>query len=55
MLKVFKILNVFDNNDREHFFVYLRSILMGHNKKLFKPRYRLLIRKFTFSNCVKDA
>ena len=33
MLEVFKILNGFDNIDREHFLVYLRSTLWKHNKK----------------------
>ena len=46
----FKILNCIDN--WEHFFVYSRSILRGHNMKWFKPRCRLDIRKFTFSNRV---
>ena len=55
MLEVFKILNGFDNNDREHFLVYSRSTLKGHNMKFFKPRCRLATRKFTFSNRVTDA
>ena len=48
LLKVFKILNGFDNIDRKHFHVYLRSTLREH-------RCKLDIRKFTFSNCVIDS
>ena len=38
IFEIFRIVNDFDNIDQEHFFVYSRSTLMGHNKKLFKPR-----------------
>ena len=55
MLDVFKILNGIDNVDREHFFVYLRSTLRGHNTKLSKPRSRVDIRKFTYCHRVTDA
>ena len=41
MLEVFKILNGYDNIGREHSFVYSKSNLRGHIKKLFKPRCRL--------------
>ena len=52
MLEVFKILNGIDKIDREHFFVYSRSTLRGHNQKLFKPRGRLDIKKNSFFNLV---
>ena len=54
MLAVFRIINGFDYIDREHFFVYSRPTLRGHNKQLFKPRCTLHIKKFTFSNHVID-
>ena len=33
MLEVYKILNGIDNVEREHFFIYSRSTLRGHNIK----------------------
>ena len=47
-----KILNGMDNLDREHFFVYSRWTLRGHNVKLFKPRCRLDLMKFTLHGTV---
>ena len=51
----FKLLNGFHNIDREHFFVYSISTLRWNDEKLFKPRRRLDIGKFTFSNRVTGA
>ena len=55
MLERFEFLNGIDNVNREHFFVHSRSTVRGHNMKLFKPRCRLDVRKFTFYKRVIDA
>ena len=50
MLQVFKIVMQLERIDFSDFFQYGTSFTRGHNKKLFKPRPRLDIRKNTFSS-----
>jgi len=54
LVKTLKILNGFYNINKGLFFDLDDGGCRGHEKKLFKRRFRLDIRKFVFSNRVDD-
>ena len=52
MVQVYKILCKLERIEREWFFAFSNSRTRGHNKKFYKPRARLNIRKNSFSHRV---
>jgi len=54
LVETFKILNVYYNINKGLFFDLDDARRCGHEKKLFKRRFRLNTRKFVFSNRVVD-
>jgi len=55
VIETYKIMTGVCNVPREIFFVCDNSGLRGHEHKLFKKRFRLDIRKFSFGNSLIDA
>ena len=55
MLETYKIITGKENLNKDIFFkLDSSSVTRGHNLKLFKPRDKLNIRKFSFSHRVVD-
>jgi len=52
IIEVFKIFKGFENVSYNTYFTLSQSGLRGHSFKLYKPNFRLDIRKFSFSVCV---
>ena len=55
LVETFKIMNGFYNINRDLFFELDEGGRRGHEKKLFKKRFRLDSKKFAFSNRVVDS
>ena len=54
LIDTFKIMNSIYDVHRELFFHLDKGGRRGHEKKLFKKRFRLDVRKYIFSNRVVD-
>jgi len=52
VIEVFKFFKGFENVSYNTYFTLSQSGLRGHSYKLFKPNFRLGVRKFSFSVCV---
>ena len=55
LIEVFKLLKGIDNVDYSNMFTFNSNALRGHHFKLFKPRARTNIGKYSFAHRIVDA